>query len=80
VLVSTTMFVFESVIYTIICLYFWLVSDQWKYLQIPNIVLSLFGVAFLLYMPESPRFLVSAKRYDEAREVFKWMGIRNGLP
>lgn len=79
-LVSTTMFVFESVIYTIICLYFWLVSDQWKYLQIPNIVLSLFGVGFLLYMPESPRFLVSAQRYDEAREVFKWMGIKNGLP
>jgi hypothetical protein len=30
-------------------------------------------------MPESPRFLVSVKRYDEAREIFKWIGKKNGI-
>ena len=30
VLVSTTMFVFESVVYSFICYYFWKISDNWK--------------------------------------------------
>ena len=30
-------------------------------------------------MPESPRFLVSQKKFKEAREVFKWIGLKNGL-
>lgn len=30
-------------------------------------------------MPESPRFLISKKRFDEARTVFKWIGSVNGL-
>lgn len=30
-------------------------------------------------MPESPRFLLSNGKYDEARIVFKWIGIQNGL-
>ena len=30
-------------------------------------------------MPESPRFLVAAKRFEDARRVFKWIGIKNGI-
>jgi hypothetical protein len=30
-------------------------------------------------MPETPRFLISQKRFKEAREVFKWIGTKNGL-
>jgi len=30
-------------------------------------------------MPESPRFLVSQKRFVEARQVFTWIGKHNGL-
>jgi len=30
-------------------------------------------------MPESPRFLISVKRFEEAREVFAWIGKVNGL-
>ena len=37
------------------------------------------GIAYLSKMPESPRYLVSKKRFDEARDVFKWMGIKNGI-
>ena len=32
VLVSTTMFIFESVVYTFICVCFWFISDNWKWL------------------------------------------------
>ena len=79
VLVSTTMFLFESLVFVFICFYFWVISDQWKALQAPNIALAAYGVVFLVFMPESPRFLVAAKRFDEARKVFKWIGLRNGL-
>jgi len=30
-------------------------------------------------MPESPRFLISKKRFEEARVVFKWIGKQNGV-
>ena len=30
-------------------------------------------------MPESPRFLIVKKRFDDARDVFKWIGKVNGL-
>ena len=30
-------------------------------------------------MPESPRFLISKKRFEEARTVFKWIGAQNGI-
>lgn len=42
-------------------------------------MLAVYGVVFLVFMPESPRFLVAAKRFDDARSVFKWIGLRNGL-
>ena len=74
VLVSTSMFLIESVVYITICLYFWLVKGPWQILQIPNLALSMMGIAFLFFMPESPRFLISKKRYEEARTIFKWIG------
>ena len=37
------------------------------------------GLIFLLFMPESPRFLISTKQFDKAREVFAWIGKVNGL-
>ena len=73
------MFLFESVVFIFMCIYFWVLSDEWKPLQIPNLILAVYGLFFLLFMPESPRFLVAAKRFDEARSVFKWIGLKNGL-
>lgn len=37
------------------------------------------GFIFLLFMPETPRFLLSTGKFEEAREVFKWIGKVNGL-
>ena len=74
VLVSTTMFLFESVVYLFITFYFRFISRRWQYLQIPNVLLTLMGIGFLFSMPESPRFLISRHRFREAREVFTWIG------
>jgi len=39
----------------------------------------LIGLVFLSQMPESPRFLISQKKFSKAREVFEWIGKINGL-
>jgi hypothetical protein len=36
-------------------------------------------VIFLLFSPESPRFLVSTKRYDEARQALNKIAKINGM-
>jgi MFS family permease len=79
VLVSTSMFLFESVIYFFICIYFSFISKNWKILQIPNLVFCIMGIIFMLWMPESPKFLIANKRFTEARKVFTWIGLKNGL-
>jgi len=79
VLVGTSMFLIESVAYLSICFYFMFASQYWKPLQIPNIVFISAGVVFLCFMPESPRFLISKRRFEDARDVFKWIGKVNGL-
>jgi hypothetical protein len=79
VLVSTSMFMFESVIYFFICIYFSFINRTWQYLQIPNLIFCISGIIFLVWMPESPKFLVAQKKFVEARAVFTWIGLKNGL-
>jgi len=73
------MFLFESFVYIFICIYFWKLSDEWKILQLPNLLFSTLGIIFLFVMPESPRYLVAKRRFEDARRVFMWIGIKNGL-
>ena len=78
-IVSTLMFLCESLVFICVCLYFMWVSNDWIYLQIPNIGCTILGIAFLYTMPESPRFLLSQHRYEKARAVFGKIAVRNGL-
>jgi hypothetical protein len=48
--------------------------------MIPNVVFSFFGMVSLAAMPESPRFLVSSKQFDRARDAFNFIARFNGLP
>lgn len=79
VLVGTSMFLIESVAYLTICIYFMNFSKYWKPLQIPNFIFITLGLIFMTFMPESPRFLIAKKRFEEARFVFLWIGEVNGL-
>jgi len=47
--------------------------------MIPNILNTIVGLLFLYFQPESPRFLVSMKRFDEARVAFNRIAKVNGL-
>ena len=61
VTVSTIQFSAESIVYLINIAYFRYISSDWVWLQIPNIILSGFGVCWILCLPETPRYLVAKK-------------------
>lgn len=79
VFVSTVQFTSESIVYLLDITYFVYISNNWVYLQIPNLVLTGVGIVFVILMPESPRFLVASKQYDKARLVFARMAKTNGM-
>ena len=79
VLASIIQFTFESFAYLFICMYFMYISKHWRWLQIPNVAFTLFAIISLIFMPETPRFLVSNKNFDEARKVFNIIARWNGM-
>ncbi len=62
----------------LVCMYFLWVSKDWRFLMVPTIVLSIFGTVMMFFQPESPRFLVSKGKFDEARKVFNIIAKKNG--
>jgi OCT family organic cation transporter-like MFS transporter 4/5 len=72
-------FIFEGFLYFFITFYFGWIAKEWRYVQIPCVLSGVLGVLFLLFSPESPRFLVSTKRYDEARTSLNKIAKINGM-
>lgn len=61
---GTTEFIFEGSSYFLICAYFYWVSKYWQYVLIPVVGLALIGSIPIMFIPESPRLLVTLKKYD----------------
>lgn len=70
VIVSIVQFASESITYVLVIAYYRFVSNWYIPLQIPNIILSIFGILWIYRMPETPKFLLAQKQYGRAREVF----------
>ena len=66
-LIGTIEFIFEGLVFLVITVYFGWINKHWQYIQFPTVTFGLIGVVFLYFQPESPRFLVSVKRFEEAR-------------
>jgi hypothetical protein len=79
VVVGTIEFIFEGLLFIFITFYFGWISKEWRYMQIPTVTFGLIGALFLYLQPESPRFLVSTKRYNEARKALNKIGKVNGM-
>jgi len=79
VIISTCQFGSESIVYLLDVAYFVYISNNWIYLQIPNLIFTFIGIVFVFIMPESPRFLIANKQFDKAREVFALMAKFNGI-
>lgn len=52
-------------VYTV--LYYWFISNYWIPIQIFGGVLTAISMIGVWFLPESPKFLITKKRYDEAR-------------
>jgi len=68
----------ESVVYLLDITYFVYISKEWVWLQIPNIVLCCMGVMWILYLPETPKYLLAKKKWDDARLCYKKIAYLNG--
>lgn len=79
ILVSTCMFLMESVVYFFCCCFFWKLSTDWHLLMIPNLVFMVLGLLTISWWPETPRYLVSSGQFTNARKSFAWIGRFNGL-
>lgn len=67
VLVGTILQVNNSFVAVIGCLYFWKMSKDWLWLELAACITGVISMIGCYLMPESPKFLVTKKRYDEAR-------------
>ena len=58
-------------IYFLGTIYFWKVSDYWLYFPMIGYAWNVISVIALIWIPESPRYLIAAGRLDEARKAFE---------
>lgn len=52
-------------VYSVI--YYWFISNYWIPLQVFGGVLTVISMVGVYFLPESPKFLLTMKRYEDAR-------------
>lgn len=57
--------------------YFLLISKNWVYFQVFTLLLSIASTAILFLIPESPKYLMNKRRYEDARNSFVKIAIIN---
>lgn len=65
-------------VYTV--LYYWFISKNWIYINIFATVLTIVSAVGVWFLPESPKFYISRKRYDEARTAINFIAKVNHQP
>lgn len=63
-------------VYTVI--YYWFISTNWIPINIFGAVLTAVSAVGVYFLPESPKFYLSRRRYDEAREAINFIAKTNG--
>lgn len=61
----------EAMIYVVGTIYFWKISKHWFWYCLIGYIWQAISVIFLIWMPESPRYLISVGKLDEAKKVFQ---------
>ena len=61
-----------------VALYFWFISIKWQYLEIFAACITVIGIVFVtVFIPESPKFYLSNKRFKEARVSLSYIAKFN---
>lgn len=70
----------EPLVTLAICLYFWTLSKDWKYLILTSCVgLICMTTLILFYVFESPRYLITKGQRQKGFEVLKKIARKNGF-
>jgi Sugar (and other) transporter len=80
VLCGTILQLFNAGVSLIGTIYFWKISKNWVWIEIFACSLGAFAMIGAFIMPESPKFLITRKRFDEAREAISTIARVNGRP
>ena len=62
-------------VYTVI--YYWFISKNWIYINAFGTLLTVVSAVGVWFLPESPKFYISRKRYDEARNSINFIAKVN---
>jgi hypothetical protein len=76
-LAGTILHFVNSSVTILSCIYFYFISKYWLWFQVFGWSLNLLTVVCVIFMPESPKFLLTKKKYDECREVLTKMAVTN---
>jgi hypothetical protein len=58
-------------------IYYWFISSWWIPIQVFGGVLTFVSAAGVWFLPESPKFLLTKKRYDETRAAINFIAKWN---
>ena len=61
-----------------VTVYFWQISKDWFYIVLLGYVLQVLSAILCFFLPESPAFLLSLNRVEEALNIFKRIARVNG--
>jgi hypothetical protein len=63
-------------VYTVI--YYWFISSYWIPINVFGAVLTAVSAIGVYFIPESPKFYISRKKYDDARDAINFIAKTNG--
>lgn len=58
--------------------YFWKISKHWQGIEVYAATLGFIALVGAWVMPESPKYLITMKKYDEARKAITFIAKVNG--
>lgn len=59
------------------CIYFRYISKHWIWLVLVGFTFNFLCVIFMFFIPESPKYLIARKRFDEARKSIYYIAKFN---
>jgi hypothetical protein len=59
------------------CIYFWKISKEWLWLELFACAGGFISMLTIFLIPESPKFLITMKRYDDARKAIEYISKIN---
>lgn len=76
---GTTVVLNNAATYLYCAIYFWQISIEWKWLECFATGITLICAIGALFLPESPKFLITQKKYNEARKSLSYISKFNGV-